>query len=340
MATNNADVQRIVDFLCPHYQRLFPGIIPGENGEYMAHSFHFFAEDDNGNIISTFSLVIDNIEGFPEETLFAEHIENARNKGELLVQMGRFVIDEDNADNPAALAMENFRVLYLLPRMLGFDTVLGMVRQKDLELHKNFGAQVFSANTGVTYGSKYYFATICWQLDKMSRSFFKYTRCQPVEKPLKAIYQQQQWDEYALAFAGVQTSFQRELQMEVINYLSGNVGDFGSGPGKLGILMSDNPAVERYVGIDYSPQMVSLGNHNLAHFGRETFTLWQGKIEDYQGETFDCGVSTNSYYTWPDPIKVLVHIYSLLKPEGIFILATPNPRIDMRAMEKQACKEL
>lgn len=64
-------------------------------------------------------------------------------------------------------------------------------------------------------------------------------------------------------------------------------------------------------------------------------------IEDYHAaKVFDSAVSLNSYYTWPEPEKVLSHIYSLLKPGGIFALATPNTRLDMFAMEKQVRKEL
>lgn len=86
--------------------------------------------------------------------------------------------------------------------------------------------------------------------------------------------------------------------------------------------------------------MIKIANWLIAHFNCPTFSTFEGKIEDYQGKIFDSAVSLNSYYTWPDPANVLQHIHSLLKTNGTFVLATPNTKLDMLAMDRQARKEL
>ena len=63
-------------------------------------------------------------------------------------------------------------------------------------------------------------------------------------------------------------------------------------------------------------------------------------IEDVSLHRTDSALSINSYYVWPDPLKVLVHIHKQLSTGSCFVLATINSSIDMPALLAEAEKEL
>jgi SAM-dependent methyltransferase len=239
--------------------------------------------------------------------------------------------------------MQLLQVLYLLPKLVGANVVVGMVRSKDIALHeKRFGATVLNRHSGESYGGKYEFATVVWLLDQLTPSFFKLTGCQQLASKTQPIYHPQQWNQYAASFGSVQTSFQRELQFSCIDYLHGDVADFGCGTAKIAPLLADNRSINSYTGIDYSAQMVCCANDVLSRLNRADFIVWQGKIEDYGAKQFDSAVSINSFYSWPAPDTVLAHIFALLRPGATLVLATPNQHIktQMPNMLREVEREL
>ena len=48
----------------------------------------------------------------------------------------------------------------------------------------------------------------------------------------------------------------------------------------------------------------------------------------------------NSFYTWPNPQQILLHLRQLCHADSRLILVTPNPRLDMVQLIQQAEPEL
>ncbi|MGB0849230.1 MAG: class I SAM-dependent methyltransferase [Thiolinea sp.] len=153
-------------------------------------------------------------------------------------------------------------------------------------------------------------------------------------------YQETIWNNYAETHASVLPSVQLEVYRTVAQMLAGNVADFGCGTARIAPFLAGNPAVNRYVGIDYSQEMVEKARWILTQLSQENWKVIHHKIEDVQREQFTCGVSINSYYSWDDPVKTLSAIYRLLAPSSTFILVTPNPSLDMEKLAVEADKEL
>ena len=339
LANSDESHARVQAFIGARYQDYFPEIMPDESNHYQANSFVFYHQDARGDIQGCASLMVDSDEGFSEEALFSSEINHYRSQGLKCLQIGRLVIE--TGQSPCQVGLKDyFRLFYQFSTQLGYDVIIGLVKQKDLGFHqKLLGATVLCPDTRIDYGSGHVFAVAAWQLNALKPKFFEWIQYQP-ETTETAIYHPQEWEAYARAFAAVQTSFQRDLQLASAEWLNGDVADFGCGSAKLAPFLADMTQVSSYIGIDYSHQMIEIANWLIDQFDCPTFTTYEGKIEHYRGKTFDSAVSLNSYYTWPDPLAVLKHIYALLNPGGRFVLATPNPGIDMLAMEKEARKEL
>lgn len=157
---------------------------------------------------------------------------------------------------------------------------------------------------------------------------------------MTAPYLESEWNDYAESHLSVLSSFQLSVYKEVANYLTGSVADFGCGTARITTFLTDIKAVTHYTGIDNSPNMIKKARWLIDQLSVDTYQIKQTKIEKLQEGNFDSALSINSYYTWDDPVKILAHLYSLLKSDALFILVTPNPKIDMEKLAKEADKEL
>ena len=155
-------------------------------------------------------------------------------------------------------------------------------------------------------------------------------------------YPVSEWEKYARLHASVTTSFQLAVYKEACNYLSGDVVDCGCGTAKIAPLLVDNNVVRSYTGIDFAKEMVIVSKWIVQKLQQKSFTIEHSKIEDLKGkeEFFNSAVSIQSYYSWPDPLPILSHIYKMLARDGVFVLVTPNPSISLEALAKEAEKEL
>lgn len=169
-------------------------------------------------------------------------------------------------------------------------------------------------------------------------------------------YKKEIWDEYAQAFLAVMPSVMLELNKAVAKLATGNVYDFGCGAAKIAPFVLASNKVTSYTGIDYSLKMVELARWHLKQFPEKPSEILHGKIEfidtsayDIEiipGKTttveeliYDFGLSINSYYTWDNPELILKTIYNTLKTNARFVLVTPNPRINMKKILKEAKRE-
>ncbi|WGZ89659.1 MAG: class I SAM-dependent methyltransferase [Candidatus Thiocaldithrix dubininis] len=149
-----------------------------------------------------------------------------------------------------------------------------------------------------------------------------------------------EWNNYARLFSSVTPSMQLDVYKEACYYLNGNVIDCGCGSAKIAPFLVDNENISSYTGLDYSSEMVEVASWVVNQLGKINFKICQCKIEDYHNGSFDSAVSIQSYYSWPDPNIVLKNIFDLLKPNGTFVLATPNINLPLETLARDAWKEL
>jgi SAM-dependent methyltransferase len=212
------------------------------------------------------------------------------------------------------------------------------VKRKDLELHKKLGVTVIDPDIGINYGGQNIFSAVMWQLDHLTNLCYnklKHQRSESPEPKIDKKLNKANWQSYALPFSAVQTGVQSELQKESNKYFYGRVGDFGCGSGRMGTLAQHNNNVSHYLGIDACPEMVSIAKQAFKRYDYDKCQVIHRYIEHTNDFQFDVGVSLNSLYSWENPARVLKHIYTLLKPGGLLILADPSPNISIDILEKE-----
>lgn len=148
------------------------------------------------------------------------------------------------------------------------------------------------------------------------------------------------WDAYSVPFTSVMPQQMLRLNQEVASYMRGDVADFGCGGGKIIPFLLTKDTVSSYTGIDSSKDMIERARWMARQYSPGKAILINNKIEDVSLRHTDSALSINSYYVWPDPMKVLAHIHMQLTTGSCFVLATINSSIDMPALLAEAEKEL
>ncbi len=146
------------------------------------------------------------------------------------------------------------------------------------------------------------------------------------------------FNRYSSPFAWVTPFCVAEVYEEAARHLNGAIVDCGCGPCKLAPYLVENREVLGYLGVDYSPEMVGLGQQLLEKLDDPRFQVQCASVEDIEGE-FDCAVSLQSYYAWPNPYRALQRIYDTLVPGGKLVLATINQYLDIDALLKSASRD-
>lgn len=154
------------------------------------------------------------------------------------------------------------------------------------------------------------------------------------------IYPIDTWDKYAELFASITTSLQLAVYKEVCLHLRGSVIDCGCGSAKIAPFLAADERVFSYTGVDSSEGMVKVAQRLLQKIQHPRFGVWQRSIESMPTEYFTSGVSIQSYYSWPEPNKVLQAIHRILAPQAVFVLATPNRQLPVEALARDAEQEL
>ena len=93
LAITDSEKDNISAFTKKRYETLFPQVSFNKSCDYNANTFCFYTTNEQGEILSTASLVIDSDNGFPEESLLKNDIEHYRASGKKCLQIGRFVIN-------------------------------------------------------------------------------------------------------------------------------------------------------------------------------------------------------------------------------------------------------
>lgn len=146
------------------------------------------------------------------------------------------------------------------------------------------------------------------------------------------------FNQYSTPFAWVTPYCVADVYEETARHVSGAIVDCGCGPCKIAPYLVDNPKVLSYCGLDYSPEMVLLGQQLLNQLNDSRFQVQCTSVEEIKGE-YDCAVSLQSYYAWANPEKSLKRIYDSLVPGGKLVLATVNNRLDIDSLLKTASRD-
>ncbi|MFT5225853.1 MAG: ubiquinone biosynthesis O-methyltransferase [Polaribacter sp.] len=114
-------------------------------------------------------------------------------------------------------------------------------------------------------------------------------------------------------------------------YLKGSniVLDYGCGTGTTSCQFADH--VKEIHAIDISSKMIEIAKEKAVVSKVENVNFVQADIFDkrYKEESFDAILAFNMLHTVPNPKNVMKRIHELLKPEGLFISATPCLRDKM-----------
>ena len=146
------------------------------------------------------------------------------------------------------------------------------------------------------------------------------------------------FDDYASHYGAITPEPMKQMYQGAVEHLYGRIVDCGSGPCKLAPYLLEIPDFVGYVGIDYSREMVALGETLLNQLDDDRFEVHCGNVETIRGE-YDCAVSLQSLYAWPSPVKALSRIHQSLVPGGKLVLASANNDLDIEKLVQQVSRD-
>jgi len=100
---------------------------------------------------------------------------------------------------------------------------------------------------------------------------------------------------------------------------AGRALEVGPGPGYLGLEWLKLTRRTRLVGLDISPDMITLAGRNAADYGltdRTDYVLGRGEQLPFADAEFDAAFTNGSLHEWSDPQATLEEIWRVLKPGG------------------------
>lgn len=347
--------ERVQAFGQAEYAKWYPAITTSFKGDrYNDVCCTLYSENQQGKLVTTARILFDSPLGLPNESLAQAWVNECRENGKRLIEVGEFIITE----NARGLLKTYYRAFWEIANENDIDYMLIIVKQKDIPFHREMiGASVLVEDTKNSYGSRYKFSCLSWPVKETKPKFLKWAGINAKQKAVndeqfdeqsafaktteRVRYPVSEWNQYARLHASIMTSQQLALFREACAHLYGKVIDCGCGTAKLAPLMVDNPEISHYVGVDYAQTMTTVAQDIIARLPRSTFSIRQAKIEAIDtSEQFTTAVSIHSYYAWPKPLATLAHIYALLQHDGLFVLATPNKQLDQAKLLHEAEKEL
>jgi len=147
------------------------------------------------------------------------------------------------------------------------------------------------------------------------------------------------WSDYQ-SFLTVSSLELVSVYEKSVQRMYGVMGDFCCGPAKV-LAYLQGGKVSKYIGIDSSAKMIELGgrvrSRVLAQDVELQVELVCENVKDYRVvEKFDSAVCINAFYTFENREQSILGIASNLKPGATLILATPNNKLDMPALLRNA----
>ena len=341
IANSSEQVKQIEDFREDLFGSLYPEMKNFHDDLHDSFSLILFTENNQGDVMSTARIIFDNPVGLPADDHANESINERRKSGLKLAEISRFAISDEAKDE--GLLPIYYQAFYTICVENKIDSMIIIINSKSVKFHqKRIGARLLINDIGYNYGcAELKFSCMDWVVSKTKPQFLKWVGL--------STYAKQEWNEYSRLFASVLTNVQRELYLDACQYLSGSVIDLGCGPARLAAFLikesictskiAGKQNVSQYTGIEYAHSMVEIAKFTLQTISRPKFSIRHQKINEVDGQ-FTSAVSLQSYYAWDNPEATLAHIFKLLLPDSIFVLATANKKIDQKKLFKDAEKEL
>ncbi len=110
----------------------------------------------------------------------------------------------------------------------------------------------------------------------------------------------------------------------------GYVLDYGCGPGRISALLAKQGF--RTLGVDPSPEMISVARQQQLDPHQVEFQLCESRPLKDQKETFDAIVCSSVIEYAPQPVNLLRSFHASLRPSGALIISFANSRSLSRAI--------
>ena len=325
------EISEIVDFRKNFYFEDRPAVHEFHEDGYDSQGIVLYVRDSNEKIVSSARLLFDTSFGFPEEDIFPSSVNELRQEGKTLMELGRLVILESRK----TWLRKYYKAVYDIAEQLDVDYILMVMKHRNYNSHKNVMNLIpLSDDMGKSWDDEA--ADLClvaWDLKGNQPEFFKWINRE------NRSFKKNEWDQYSPFHLRVLVSIQDEVYKEVSSKAKGNIADMGCGSGRIMGYIKENPKVFRYTGVDLSDEMIKQASWLKEQLNFDDATLKNTKIEQIEGE-FDTIISMHSYYSWPDQKKILKKIYQLLANGGQFILVTPNNKFDVEKLSRLVSREL
>lgn len=325
------ELARIKAFKQSYYTADRPNVHAFHDDGLDKYSYVLYGTNYHGELTSTSRLLLDDGQGFPEDALFPDSVAQMRRDNKRIAELGRLLITQDKVNG----LRTHYRLTHAIANLLGIDYVLIVMKQRNIPSHKKMMAvEVLSMNMGYSWDEEQ--APLCliaWDMKAAQPKFHKWVSSK------KTPFTLQQWDHYSSAHLSAYLSVQKEVYQQVVQRIRGQVLDLGCGTGRIMAYVQDNPQVNSYTGVDASTAMIQQAKWLKTQLGFEAAALINADISDIQGQ-YDSIFSIHSFYSWSEQDKLLKHIYTLLKPDGIFILVNPNASFNEERLAHLAKQEL
>lgn len=147
------------------------------------------------------------------------------------------------------------------------------------------------------------------------------------------------WEKYAKAYAYFNAKSLVNIHKLLTENFYGDIIDLGCGVGKI---LYQIKKYKSYLGVDSNLAMLNEAKKIFKNKKNVNFLIDDISNLDIKEKYFDCAVSSNVFYSFPNKKKVensLISTLNLLKSNGIFSIGTLNYRLDQKKLEAKIIKE-
>lgn len=171
LAQSPAEIANACQLRKEEYSKLYPSVRVSADDPFHRHAYVVYSCDDDGEVRSTASFIVDSELGLPEDPLFPPEVSHYRKSRKRLMEIGRFVIRDKQS-----LVKQYYRAAYEVALRRGVDIILIVIRQQHIPLHlKLIGARLLAEDVGESFGSDYKFCCLAWPIQETKPEFFKWT---------------------------------------------------------------------------------------------------------------------------------------------------------------------
>lgn len=165
---------KVLAFRARVYRKHYPAISNPEAPDIYDFASHYFTTVNiAGDVTSCSRLVLDSAKGLPSEQYIKSYLEDYRQRGVVLAELGRMAVDDDS---PGVVIAHFTRALHEALGLGVQEIVFVAPWQKRAFFTKYLGAELICADIQQSFGSGKTFAVYLWHTsapsDRVSRKLF------------------------------------------------------------------------------------------------------------------------------------------------------------------------